>query len=89
MEKILSIMQKPGQDPVAKDDVPWWMKFAGRGLGTVGSLSMFSKTVRVIKRHIFHHYRCNPKSLFFLYKNLVIFLGICIANSIYNNSFFT
>lgn len=32
-------MQRPGQDPVAKDDVPWWMKYAGRGLGTVGSIS--------------------------------------------------
>ncbi|KYQ59928.1 hypothetical protein ALC60_01024 [Trachymyrmex zeteki] len=31
-------MQRPGQDPVAKDDVPWWMKYAGRGLGTVGSI---------------------------------------------------
>ncbi|KAJ9599794.1 hypothetical protein L9F63_026361 [Diploptera punctata] len=37
-EKLGAIMQKPGQDPVAKDDVPWWMKYAGRGLGTVGSL---------------------------------------------------
>lgn len=31
-------MQRPGQDPVAKDDVPGWMKYAGRGLGTAGSL---------------------------------------------------
>lgn len=38
-EKIASIMQRPGEDPVAKDDVPWWMKYAGRGLGTVGSIS--------------------------------------------------
>ncbi|KAJ9584403.1 hypothetical protein L9F63_021255, partial [Diploptera punctata] len=37
-KKLGAIMQKPGQDPVAKDDVPWWMKYAGRGLGTVGSL---------------------------------------------------
>ncbi|KAG7210686.1 hypothetical protein KM043_012190 [Ampulex compressa] len=37
-EKLASIMQKPGQDPVAKDDVPWWLKYAGRGLGTVGSI---------------------------------------------------
>ncbi|KAK9305914.1 hypothetical protein QLX08_003272 [Tetragonisca angustula] len=37
-EKISSIMQRPGQDPVAKDDVPLWMKYAGRGLGTVGSI---------------------------------------------------
>lgn len=35
-------MQRPGQDPVAKDDVPWWMKYAGRGLGTVGSISEFA-----------------------------------------------
>jgi hypothetical protein len=33
-------MQRPGQDPVAKDDVPWWMKYAGRGLGTVGSMGI-------------------------------------------------
>ncbi|XP_034945380.1 calcium channel flower isoform X1 [Chelonus insularis] len=37
-EKIASIMERPGQDPVSKDDVPWWMKYAGRGLGTIGSL---------------------------------------------------
>lgn len=29
-------MQRPNEDPVSKDDVPWWMKYAGRGLGTVG-----------------------------------------------------
>lgn len=29
-------MARPGQDPVAKDDVPWWMKTAGRGVGTIG-----------------------------------------------------
>ena len=32
-------MQRPGQDPASKDDVPWWLKYAGRGLGTVGSIS--------------------------------------------------
>lgn len=37
-EKIGAIMQRPGQDPAAKDDVPWWMKYAGRGLGSVGSI---------------------------------------------------
>ncbi|GLV48619.1 flower [Carabus blaptoides fortunei] len=36
-EKIASIMARPGQDPAAKDDVAWWLKYAGRGLGTVGS----------------------------------------------------
>ncbi|CAD6233283.1 GSCOCG00007110001-RA-CDS [Cotesia congregata] len=40
-EKIASIMERPGQDPVSKDDVPWWMKYAGRSLGTVGSLTGF------------------------------------------------
>ncbi|XP_017786487.1 PREDICTED: calcium channel flower isoform X2 [Nicrophorus vespilloides] len=37
-ERIAQIMARPGQDPVAKDDVPWWMRYAGRGLGTVGSV---------------------------------------------------
>lgn len=32
-------MARPGQDPVAKDDVPWWLKYAGRGVGTAGSFS--------------------------------------------------
>ncbi|RZC35268.1 calcium channel flower, partial [Asbolus verrucosus] len=36
-DKIAALMARPGQDPVAKDDVPWWMKYAGRGVGTVGS----------------------------------------------------
>ncbi|KAK0092908.1 hypothetical protein PV326_000357 [Microctonus aethiopoides] len=31
-------MERPGEDPVSKEDVPWYMKYAGRGLGTVGSL---------------------------------------------------
>ncbi|XP_066584059.1 calcium channel flower-like isoform X2 [Prorops nasuta] len=35
-EKIASLMARPGQDPIAKDDVPWWMKYGGRALGTVG-----------------------------------------------------
>ncbi|KAJ8961242.1 hypothetical protein NQ318_008925 [Aromia moschata] len=35
-DKISALMARPGQDPVSKDDVSWWMKFAGRGVGTVG-----------------------------------------------------
>lgn len=31
-----ALMARPGQDPVSKDDIPWWLKFAGRGVGTVG-----------------------------------------------------
>jgi len=37
-EKIGALMQRPGEDVVPKDDVPWWMKYAGRGLGTVGGM---------------------------------------------------
>lgn len=45
-------MQRPGQDPVAKDDVPWWMKYAGRGLGTVGSISEFIITTQYESRYL-------------------------------------
>lgn len=34
-------MARPGQDPVSKDDVPWWMKFAGRGVGTIGGFRKY------------------------------------------------
>lgn len=37
-------MARPGQDPVSKDDVPWWMKFAGRGVGTIGGFSEYFVT---------------------------------------------
>ncbi|CAK1603586.1 unnamed protein product [Parnassius mnemosyne] len=36
-DKITMLMSRPGGDNVQKDDVPWWMRYAGRGLGTVGS----------------------------------------------------
>uniref|UniRef100_A0A0V0G7P7 Calcium channel flower n=1 Tax=Triatoma dimidiata TaxID=72491 RepID=A0A0V0G7P7_TRIDM len=36
MEKVGSLMRRPGEDAVPKDEVPWWMKYLGRGLGTVG-----------------------------------------------------
>ncbi|KAJ0181556.1 hypothetical protein K1T71_002278 [Dendrolimus kikuchii] len=36
-DKISMLMARPGGDNVQKDDVPWWMRYAGRGLGTVGS----------------------------------------------------
>ncbi|RZF33952.1 hypothetical protein LSTR_LSTR010435 [Laodelphax striatellus] len=35
-EKLTSLMQRPNEDLVPKDEVPWWMKYAGRGCGTVG-----------------------------------------------------
>jgi len=37
MDKLAQLMARPGQDPNAKDDVPWWMRYAGRGVGTIGS----------------------------------------------------
>ncbi|XP_063229896.1 calcium channel flower [Bacillus rossius redtenbacheri] len=37
-EKVAGIMHRPGEDAVHKDDVPWWLKYAGRGLGTVGGI---------------------------------------------------
>lgn len=61
-------MQKPGQDPVAKDDVPWWMKYAGRGLGTVGSISKFARSCVTI-RCSFHAIRCGKNISCFISTN--------------------
>ncbi|KAF2893885.1 hypothetical protein ILUMI_12291 [Ignelater luminosus] len=35
-DKISSLMARPGQDVVPKDDVPWWMRYGGRAVGTIG-----------------------------------------------------
>ncbi|XP_058793350.1 calcium channel flower isoform X1 [Phymastichus coffea] len=35
-DKLTAIMQKPGQDPNAKDDAPWYLKYGGRIVGTFG-----------------------------------------------------
>lgn len=35
------LMARPGGDNAMKDDVPWWMRYAGRGLGTVGGFSSY------------------------------------------------
>lgn len=40
-----AIMARPGQDPVSKDDIPWWLKFAGRGVGTVGGFSKLCSSI--------------------------------------------
>lgn len=40
-DKIASLMARPGQDPVPKDDVPWWLRYAGRGVGTVGGIGKY------------------------------------------------
>lgn len=36
-EKIAALMARPGQDNLPKDDVPWFLKYAGRTLGIVGA----------------------------------------------------
>lgn len=46
-DKITALMARPGQDPVSKDDVPWWMKFAGRGVGTIGGFCKYISAFRV------------------------------------------
>ncbi|CAH1109667.1 unnamed protein product [Psylliodes chrysocephalus] len=46
-DKISALMARPGQDPVAKDDVPWWMKFAGRAVGTIGGFLAMALGVSV------------------------------------------
>lgn len=36
MEKIGSLMKRPGEDIVPKDQVPWWLKYSARAVGSVG-----------------------------------------------------
>lgn len=40
-DKINMLMARPGPENAQKDDVPWWMRYAARGLGTVGSSRMY------------------------------------------------
>ncbi|XP_050306898.1 calcium channel flower isoform X2 [Anthonomus grandis grandis] len=35
-DKIAALMARPNQDLVEKDEVPWYLKYGGRILGTVG-----------------------------------------------------
>lgn len=37
-------MQRPNDDLVSKDDVPWWLKYSARGVGAVGGASMYIRT---------------------------------------------
>uniref|UniRef100_A0A1B0FY55 Calcium channel flower n=1 Tax=Phlebotomus papatasi TaxID=29031 RepID=A0A1B0FY55_PHLPP len=42
-EKFVSLMARPGQENVPKDDVPWYLKYGARVLGIVGAfLDTFS-----------------------------------------------
>ncbi|XP_055701930.1 calcium channel flower isoform X2 [Phlebotomus papatasi] len=36
-EKFVSLMARPGQENVPKDDVPWYLKYGARVLGIVGA----------------------------------------------------
>lgn len=36
-EKLAGLMARPGQDNVPKDDIPWYIKYAGRALGIIGA----------------------------------------------------
>ncbi|CAH2002154.1 unnamed protein product [Acanthoscelides obtectus] len=47
-EKLTALMARPGQDPVGKDDVAWWLKFGGRALGTVGGFAAMFLGVFVV-----------------------------------------
>ncbi|XP_050685655.1 calcium channel flower isoform X2 [Leptidea sinapis] len=37
VNKVTMLWARPGADTAQKDDVPWTLRYAGRGLGTVGS----------------------------------------------------
>lgn len=54
-EKIAGLMARPNQDAIPRDDVPWYLKYAGRGLGIVGAfckwkLCCFSFSIRTGQR---------------------------------------
>lgn len=42
------LMARPGGDNAQKDDVPWWMRYGGRGLGTVGGFSSYYFAINYI-----------------------------------------
>lgn len=70
-------MQRPGQDPVAKDDVPWMMKYAGRGLGTVGSISEF--TINITYAIIlFYTFFISP-FLYISFNNFILYVHVCVC----------
>ncbi|XP_065206742.1 calcium channel flower isoform X2 [Planococcus citri] len=48
-EKIGALMARPNDDLVNKDEVPWWLKYSARGLGTVGGgLALFLGIFNII-----------------------------------------
>lgn len=36
------MMARPNQANQVQDDIPWYMKYAGRGLGTIGAFCKFN-----------------------------------------------
>ncbi|KAF5275637.1 hypothetical protein FQA39_LY06749 [Lamprigera yunnana] len=47
-DKINSLMARPGQD-VPKDDVPWWLRYGGRAVGTLaGFLAIFLGVINCV-----------------------------------------
>lgn len=59
-EKLASLMARP-QDSQQQDDVPWYMKYAGRGLGTVGSVCKFNILLSICLNYLY----------FYQYKKLI------------------
>jgi len=49
-EKLGSLMQRPGQENAPKDDIPWWLKYAGRAAGSAGGVRKYnpSKELQLI-----------------------------------------
>lgn len=76
-------MQRPGQDPAAKDDVSWWMKYAGRGLGTVGSLSTFSTAIHIIVHQVFDYRKIHVLLAFFSFREFLAFRRIYVVANAY------
>lgn len=84
-EKLQSLMARPNEDLVNRDDVSVWLKYAARGLGTVGggSKSFFvtSGSFWTVNRRYFEQcrrgYLIRGIVLFFFL--VAIFLGIWCA----------
>lgn len=41
-------MQRPNDDLVSKDEIPWWLKYSGRGLGTFGGGRKFTSDTKIL-----------------------------------------
>ncbi|VVD05586.1 unnamed protein product, partial [Leptidea sinapis] len=64
VNKVTMLWARPGADTAQKDDVPWTLRYAGRGLGTVGSfgthlLSNKRPFVHVFKQKLIAYIQSN------------------------------